>query len=244
MNWVFLSPHLDDAVLSCGGLIADLVQFGHTAEIWTICAGDPPPVPLSPLAQSLHARWGTGDNPIEARREEDRRSCAILGAATRHFSIPDCIYRRNPTTGAPLILKNEELFQPLPEVEYPLASDLSRQLILLQPESSRLISPIALGGHIDHHLVRRAAEMSGQPLLYYADYPYSIQSSEDQEKWIDPGWKKYHQPVSMESLAKWQAAIAEHRSQISTFWKSRGDMESAIRAYWQSGGGSLLWGNF
>jgi len=58
MDWVFLSPHLDDAVLSCGGFIFELIQKGERVEICTICAGDPPPGELSPLAEMLHQRWG------------------------------------------------------------------------------------------------------------------------------------------------------------------------------------------
>jgi len=42
MHWIYLSPHLDDAVLSCGGIIWQQVQSGHQVEIWTICAADPP----------------------------------------------------------------------------------------------------------------------------------------------------------------------------------------------------------
>ncbi len=30
---------------------------------------------------------------------EDHNSCQRLGASYRHFSIPDCIYRRHPQTG-------------------------------------------------------------------------------------------------------------------------------------------------
>src|SRR4030042_1789814 len=54
---VFLSPHLDDAVLSCGGLIARQVATNDVVTVLTVSAGEPGRLPLSALAQSRHARW-------------------------------------------------------------------------------------------------------------------------------------------------------------------------------------------
>lgn len=242
MTWIFLSPHFDDVVLSCGGMIVEMITHGQAVEVWTICAGSPPPGPLSPLARSLHERWELKRNAAATRRKEDQRSCAVIGANARHFHIPDCIYRRNPSTGEPLIFNNEDLFQPVPEVEWPLAADLTHQLDGALPIDARVVCPLAMGGHIDHHLVRRAAEALHRPLWYYADYPYAALSKNDQAKWILPGWETFDQPVLRNSLLKWQAAIAEHKSQISTFWGSLTEMQLSIEAYWQAGGGSKLWG--
>ncbi|MBA4379671.1 MAG: PIG-L family deacetylase, partial [Anaerolinea sp.] len=58
MRWIYISPHLDDAVLSCGGLIWEQSHAGTQVEIWTVCTGDPPEGPLSPFAEVLHAEWG------------------------------------------------------------------------------------------------------------------------------------------------------------------------------------------
>jgi len=243
MTWIFLSPHFDDVILSCGGMIVEMISLGQTVEVWTICAGNPPPGPLSPLARTLHKRWGLKRNAVTIRRKEDQRSCAVLGASMRHFHIPDCIYRRNPLTGDPLILKNEDLFQPVPEVEWPLAASLQHQLASTLPNDAQVVSPLTMGGHIDHHLVCCAAEALRRPLWYYADYPYAALSDTDQAKWILPDWETFDQPVSKTALLKWQAAIAEHQSQISTFWGSLLEMERSIEDYWQAGGGRKLWGN-
>jgi hypothetical protein len=69
--FIYLSPHLDDVTLSCGGLVWEQVQAGEQVEIWTICAGDPPPGALSPYAEELHHRWGYGIEAIAERRIED-----------------------------------------------------------------------------------------------------------------------------------------------------------------------------
>jgi LmbE family N-acetylglucosaminyl deacetylase len=96
MHWIFLSPHYDDAALSCGGIIWEEVRRGAQVSIWTVCAAPPPPGVLSPFAEELHARWKTGPQATDQRRLEDIASCAHLGAAYLHLNLTDCIYRRGP----------------------------------------------------------------------------------------------------------------------------------------------------
>ncbi len=241
MPWIFLSPHLDDAVLSCGGLIYELVACGDEVQIWTICAGDAPPGPLSPLAQELHARWQTGPDAPRIRRAEDLKACGMLGAKSVHLDIPECIYRRRQDTGLPLIGSNDELFQPLPEIEAPLVAQIAGLLSRQVEEDARLVSPLAIGGHIDHHLVRRAAEALHRPLLYYADYPYLEGQRENMNRETGTGWEICPRPISRSGLAAWQSSVACYRTQISTFWKNLAEMRAALQRYHAQGGGARLW---
>ncbi len=96
MRWIYLSPHLDDAVLSAGGLIYEQAQAGLPVEIWTFMCGYPPDAEVSPFAQLTHAHWGfsSAEETIRMRREEDKRAAALLGATPLHFDFLDCIYRR------------------------------------------------------------------------------------------------------------------------------------------------------
>ena len=89
MKWIYISPHLDDAVFSCGGTIWEQICRGEAVEIWTMCAGDPPPGLLTPFAETLHQRWGTGFDSLAERRTEDYAAAAVLGASIVHFDIPD-----------------------------------------------------------------------------------------------------------------------------------------------------------
>ncbi len=243
MHWIFLSPHLDDAALSCGGLIAERVASGDSVEIWTICAGDPPARPLSPFASELHRRWGTGREAIAVRRAEDFAACQVLKATPRHFSIPDCIYRCDPATGEPLIQFNEDLFRKLPESQVSLVEELSSQLTDRLTNGYKVVAPMTLGNHIDHQLVRRAAERLNFPLWFYADYPYAAQEPLASLSVLPFTGSVFNQPISPASLRTWQSAVAEFKSQISSFWESVNEMEKAIQVYWTGGGGCNLWGN-
>lgn len=243
VNWVFLSPHLDDSVLSAGGLIAERVKKGDAVEIWTICAGDPPKGRLTPFARSLHKRWNTDRSAPSIRRAEDILACRKLGAFARHFTIPDCIYRKHPITGEPIIQKEGDIEQALGASQAFVVDEVTRQLKAALPTDCRVVSPLAIGSHIDHQITRKAAEKLNLPLWFLVDYPYITFDEIKLSDWIDPNWQLFEETVSRASLAAWQAAIAEYRSQISTFWADDSELKAAMEEYWKAGGGCKLWGN-
>jgi LmbE family N-acetylglucosaminyl deacetylase len=76
---VVLSPHLDDAVLSLGASIADAVATGADVAIVTAFAGDPAQR-SDPSVWDQRAGFSSSLEALDARREEDRRACAALGA--------------------------------------------------------------------------------------------------------------------------------------------------------------------
>ena len=238
MDWVYLSPHLDDAALSLGGLIWEQVQAGQQVSIWTICAGDPPPGDLSPFAESLHTRWKVGREAIQIRRAEDVESCKRLGADYCHFDIPDCIYRRSPKTGKHLYDSEEALWIPVHPEENILIETIKKNIRSTLPKEARLVCPLTIGDHIDHRLTRAAAEGLGIPLVYYAEYPYIC--DEDQSV-LPENLQSTVSFVSPAGLRAWQDAVEAHGSQISTFWTNLEDMRLGIQEYYQKMGGIHLW---
>ena len=241
MQWVFLSPHLDDVAISCAGLAWELSQGGHPVSVWSICAGQPPPGPLSEFAESLHARWETGSQAARIRRAEDRRSCRRMGARPLHLDLPDCIYRRAGSPPAHLYTSVQDLFGPLLPAEQPLIRRLARRLLRRLPFDACLVAPLALGNHVDHQLTRQAAEQIGRPLYYYADYPYAALESGELDSLRQAGWQPQVWPVSQPALQAWVAAVWDHQSQISTFWSGLADLQATIAAYCEQMGGVRLW---
>jgi LmbE family N-acetylglucosaminyl deacetylase len=240
MNWIYLSPHLDDVVLSCGGLVWEQVQQGNRVEIWTICAGDPPSIPLSNFALSLHERWQTEQKTPAHRRAEDLVACRRLGVTPRYFSMLDCIYRRSPENGESLYNNELDLFGEINPAEIKLVSSLTKELAQAIPRGSNLVSPLTVGGHVDHRLVRAAVEGLKSPVWFYADYPYI--------QWLGAipgdlvnGMRLDKFPVTNSGLVAWVEAVAAYTSQISSFWFTEEDMEREIRNYCQKNDGVRLW---
>lgn len=242
MNYIFLSPHLDDAVLSCGAILHDLSHKQHqSVEVWTLFSGDVPAGPLSPFAAELHQRWNTGLEAPKARRAEDKLACERLGVEPRHLMLPDCIYRVRQGTNEPLIAKNDDLFHLSLEIESALVEELTQKLSLTLPANSRLVLPLGVGNHIDHLITRAVGEALSQTPFYYADFPYSGNHPEEIHQKLPKGAKCLSYPLSNQSLAAWQYAVEAYTSQISTFWPSLSQMYQAIQTYATSPHGNCLW---
>jgi len=241
MNIIYLSPHFDDAALSCGGLIWEQVESGNPVEVWTICAGDSPKNKLSPFAEELHNRWQVGPDAVIIRQGEDIKSCQILGAKPRHFDIPDAIYRVHPKTKEFLYSTGETIMGDLARSEGPLLRRLATQIAEHLSQDAILISPLSLGHHVDHQLTRKVAELQKVSIAYYADYPYIIEHKSSLPTLLPHEYQPTIYPISQDGLTAWQESIAAYESQISTFWGNLDQMKDAIREYRRMVGGIILW---
>jgi LmbE family N-acetylglucosaminyl deacetylase len=250
VEWIYFSPHLDDVALSCGGLVWEQCQVGNPVHIWTICAGDPPPGPLSPFAESLHDRWQLGIEAVEHRRLEDIASCAELGASYRHLPVPDCIYRRGDLSSEAVYTSEASLFGQVHPQEAALIDRLSGELLAILPDQATFVCPLALGGHVDHKLTRSVVEklLDSKPdkaswdLWYYADYPYArdeIQALTNMERSLV--WNLQSHSVTLDGLLAWERAVAAYTSQISTFWPHLEAMKADLRSFASQAGGIRLW---
>ncbi|MBE0683917.1 MAG: PIG-L family deacetylase [Anaerolineales bacterium] len=238
MRWVYISPHLDDGVLSAGGLIYEQTQAGTPVEIWTILCGFPPSEELSPYAQVLHFEWGipSAGDVIRARRAEDARACQIVGAQPVYFDFLDCIYRRG---------KNGDwlygdIYLPPHEDEADLPAEIAEAISARLEPTDQLVCQLGLGSHVDHILVRRAVDLLGRPVLYYADIPYLFKVPEE----LGPqtaGMEANAHVVGEAGLKRWQEAVLAYESQISSLFDGPEHVRSQIRKYWSENGGIRLW---
>jgi LmbE family N-acetylglucosaminyl deacetylase len=248
---IYLSPHLDDAALSCGGQIFLRAAAGQSVLVVTITAGDPPPAAVSEYAQSLHDRWALAADAVAARRTEDLAACRRLGADALHWGAPDCIYRLHPVTGQPFYRSDVDIFDRLHPEELPLVDDLATQLQSLPP-AGRVLAPLTAdhrvnaehaGRHVDHQLTRLAAERAfGNDLWYYEDYPYAQEPGALDAVLGEGGkWEAEVTRLTPAALTAKIEAILEFRSQLSTFWRNRTELEQQVAAYAQRVGGERVW---
>ena len=233
MRWIFISPHLDDAVLSAGGLIHDMTKAGTRVEIWTVICGFSPAGESSPLAQTLHFQWGfsSAEETVRMRREEDKHAAAIVGASAYHFDFPDCIYRRGPDGEW---LYPQGVFEPPREEEAGLPVAIAAALAArLQPDDV-IACPLTIGHHVDHVTVRRAVERLGRPLIYFADIPYLLNSPEELEPAVK-GMQVETREVSSAGLAAWVDGIAAYASQLTMLFETPELLKEKIEGYGRQG---------
>lgn len=248
---IYLSPHLDDAVLSCGGLIAEQAHAGQSVAVITVFAASPPPgAPLSPFARALHDRWAESAradsvDPAAVRRAEDVRALAALGDAVQpvHYTLPDCIYRLATDSGEPLYASEEAIFGEVHPAD-PALADL--RATPPPPPGATVYAPLAIGQHVDHQLIYQVVRGWGLPrgaVRYYEDYPYVTQQREPIEVLLAQrgDWQPQVAALSERALEAKVRAAAAYQSQISTFWPDVGAMAEALHAYASDVGGERLW---
>jgi LmbE family N-acetylglucosaminyl deacetylase len=161
-----ISPHLDDASLTCSLFMAANPGSCRT----TIFTGGPESGrPLTPSDRA--ARYFTdGADVMGTRREEDTRAAALIRATARHMPYWDHQYRndRYGYTGLP--------DRDLPEA---IAADLLQQAQDLAVDG--WVIPLGLG-HPDHRLAGDAAlivaerRLQFQPVYVYEELPYAVES--------------------------------------------------------------------
>jgi LmbE family N-acetylglucosaminyl deacetylase len=242
MQNIYLSPHLDDVVFSCAGIIHEQLLNSDTVEIWTIFAGDPPANhPLTTFARSLHERWGVENKAVFSRRAEDRDACEYLGVSYKHLNFADCIYRRYPQTGKPVINNDEDLFKNPISKEKILIEEIYKHLNKMIPEKSRLIIPLGVGNHIDHLITRTVAEKLKNSTAYYADFPYAAVKGKEILQQVNGKLTPLKFSLSAEGLRLWQRSAAFYQTQLNSFWGSPVEMEQALLEYSKTQFGSILW---
>lgn len=88
-------------------------------------------------------------------------------------SLYDSIYL-SPHLDDALYASEEALFSRIHAADYDLSDDLFQYMTNL-PMHQRILIPLAVGHHMDHQLVRSAAERwpSKTNFAYYEEYPYA-----------------------------------------------------------------------
>lgn len=194
----------------------------ESVAVITVCAAPAPAEDLSPFAQSLHRRWSAmGDFD---RAAEDIAALSLLGATPIHLTTHDCIYRRAPD-GNWLYESEQAIFGGLSPHDQPLIDSLAGTFGQTFGDSKPplVVAPRGLGNHVDHALVRAAAErwasrVRGR-LKYYADYPYAASL---------PAAGGNPIPLTAEVRQVKVSAVRAYASQLSTFWQNEQKMENSV----------------
>lgn len=174
---IFLSPHYDDVVLSCGGTVATLVDAGCEPPMVAVFGGETPEELVGDFARWKHSRWGydSADAVLGVRRGEDTAAATVLGCRTRWLGYFDAIYRGDRYA------RDGELCGQLREVEEGLVPLLADEISALPEwvEGTTVYVPLAIGDHVDHQITFAAGRLlaaRGIPVFAYEDCPYAIHS--------------------------------------------------------------------
>jgi LmbE family N-acetylglucosaminyl deacetylase len=206
-----LSPHLDDAVWSLGGLLMQ-VQRALPCRVVTV------------FSRSGFAD-GTMGEPQQVtirRHREDRRALRRLGLpAGTYGGLPEAPLRGYAL--AEVLLENPEAFSGDEAWEGAVRTLLHEVL----RDAGGVLVPVGFGGHVDHLLTRRAAETHPTPRVYYADLPYAARCAEPARHPATAGLTGRSVPVDEPVLHRHLAAAGDYASQWrAQFWD---EIETRLR---------------
>jgi len=173
---IFISPHSDDAIASCGGTIAMLKNKGEYPVIYTMFSAQVVP-PYSQEAIELHFLWGNPKNVSQMRRNEDICAAAKLGIPIYFGNQPDALYRLD-SKGHWMYPKEGDIFNSIHkedsfQINY--FYELFRK-IFRKSKDNIIYIPLGVGNHVDHIIAFRVGYKlfkDGYNVLFYEDFPYS-----------------------------------------------------------------------
>lgn len=192
-----VSPHSDDGVLSLGAAMASWARGGARVELLTVFALDP--ASEAPAGGwDARAGFATEGEAAIARREEDRRACAILGATPAWLPFGSVDFDRH----------GDE-------------DDVRDGVAARGADAGAVLLPGYPLSHPDHEWLVRAlagARFSGRVGLY-AEQPYSqrADSGPRAPEWLGDAFGPLafeHVSVGLrDRLAKWRA-IRRYSTQL------------------------------
>jgi len=148
---LIVSPHLDDAVLSCGALIAG----GSDIHVVTVFAGRPQRADVVGATEwDRLCGFTTDDDVVGIRRAEDEAACALLGASPVWLEFVDDQYSEMSSVEA-------------------IVDALDAVIARIDPRE--IYMPLGLF-HRDHdrthQACRKLTTTDGRAVFAYADAPY------------------------------------------------------------------------
>ncbi|MGF6612795.1 LmbE family N-acetylglucosaminyl deacetylase [Paraburkholderia sp. WSM4175] len=215
-----ISPHLDDAVLSCGLLIA-----AHPGTV--VCTVfTAPPVGNMTTDWDRAAGFADACEAMQARQAEDREALGLLSAIPVHLLFCDAQYHATPDADELITALNHAVSETKP---------------------ARIVMPLGLF-HSDHVLVSNAClalmrRQPASPFIAYEDVPYRRMSGVVQARLCDLAKRGYaaQPPHAFDAPGTTQhehmkrAAIDAYRSQLRAFGPEGQASLFSSECYWQLG---------
>lgn len=172
-DYIFFSPHFDDAILSCGGLIAKLKKTNKKVLIVTIFSEVNNDNIISDAAQHIKASGFDNVWDLNAKRKnEEKKIEKILQIKTFFLKETEANFRSNYQNYNDMIgtknLKKEKK----------LITKLNKKIIntinIFLRKTGKIYFPLAVGQHVDHLIVNKiGVDLSKKfNTFFWEDYPY------------------------------------------------------------------------
>ena len=193
-HFIFISPHLDDAVLSCCLLLENLKEANKQVSIITVFTNATlPPYTNDALNFVNKSGYQFADLLFQARKEENIKVLKFLKLNYRHLDFTDAAFRKTKLNKKFQAKQIFPMFTPQRMFVYPnfkklfsgkvsiLDNELIKKLkVIIRKQVKELklkkiliVAPLGIGGHVDHIIIRQLARELKFRVLFWSDFPYN-----------------------------------------------------------------------
>ena len=185
LSYLFVSPHLDDALLSCGGLLSYLAKKHDVtvATVFTEAHNQPQNLSIRRFLKLSTERDSL--TLFQKRREEDAKLISNLGASCVHLGFTDALYRlRTGRNWWGRVISDLNFIYPffswqlkmgrVSGLDKPLEEQIASQIKKLVKIYTVILAPAGIGKHMDHLLIRRVCEKYFPETVFWSDFPYNV----------------------------------------------------------------------
>jgi LmbE family N-acetylglucosaminyl deacetylase len=226
---IIVSPHLDDAALSCGGRM-----LGNQAVLV-----------LNIVSKT--AWWRFGETAAEkissCRQAEEGLVSRLSGAVMKEMDLPEALLRGYAMGDVFLEGKKTACDEEASAQVKSGVAELAREHPL-----AHWFLPLGVGGHVDHLLTRdaalealRAAPVRGTHLHFYEDLPYAAKlgPAADFSKQV-PGYTLREELLEIDELIGWKLELL--RAYWSQFrWAEIAELGAYAKAVAGDGAAEVTW---
>lgn len=189
----FISPHLDDAALSSGGLISYLAKRKVPVTVINVFTeADSKPPTKSAKAYLTQSGFREAEKLFSERRKEDTHLFKKIGVNVINLGFVDLLWRKKQKVG----IARKALGSLIPEFlhVYPtyrfhggigrvsredrnLKTDIKKKLqeSVKGHKDYAVFCPVGIGKHVDHILVRNICSATFDNIIYWSDFNYSME---------------------------------------------------------------------
>lgn len=214
-----VSPHFDDAALSCGSLILKLGPKANIIVVNIFTKAHKGPYTLS-AKKFLKDSGGYRDATVlfNVRQQEDKQALLSTKVKIINLAFQDSLFRRKSHVSV--------LGKILPEIDHiyptyrwhilksatgndPAAEELRQKLAMFSSKDAVILAPYGIGGHIDHRITRSVCEDLFTNLILYSDFPYNARAGDYGE-----APKDYKRVVQKVDLSKKERLLKNYKTQF------------------------------
>lgn len=174
---LFFSPHLDDAVLSAGGIIAKLISENKKVCVITVFTQGSDAVKSKDSKDFIKKCYSkTSFELFKRRKIEDIKALKYLDCNFIHLDFIDALFRVNKFK---LVYPNyKAVFSgKISSEDERIISEINNKLKIIKQTYCKknylLWTPIGIGNHVDHIIVYKTViSVFGTEVFFWEDIPY------------------------------------------------------------------------